>query len=351
MMTILAAIKNVFKALFSDEQQGKLEAHRITDFSGRFEDWQKWRIRTECALKSAGFAKILKDENHARANTNKNRALFTHLMVATTDGTASHLVREFENMDDGHGAWKKLTAWFDGDNMKFEQSNKYRNLLSNLQLRPGVGTQIYINRFMTYTSALEEIPGEKLSDANKLQTFLGGIVDPAFNTTIKILKRQKATLSEAIAAISEEGEELKTDRKRPHHVARRSRHEYDHDYDDDDYQPRRVKPRRKKEDGSTTSIDLTPNKRGRIILSNEDWRNAPDEIQDYIRCYNARVKHGESVDDLVPPTLIQGPRRAADKSHLTAPSTPIPVTPPASKSEGPGITFYMDGAKKRPSHD
>jgi hypothetical protein len=78
-MTIISAIKSVFKSLFSDDQQTKLEPHRITDFSERFEDWQKWRTRTECALKSAGFAKILKDEDHARANPNKNRALLTHI--------------------------------------------------------------------------------------------------------------------------------------------------------------------------------------------------------------------------------------------------------------------------------
>ncbi len=81
-----------------------LEAAKITEFFGRIEEFQAWRIRTECAFDGSGFEKILVDKSFARENPRMNRIVFSQLSVATANGDAFHLVLKHNEEKDGNGA-------------------------------------------------------------------------------------------------------------------------------------------------------------------------------------------------------------------------------------------------------
>eukprot|EP00957_Ditylum_brightwellii_P184042 14019135-Ditylum_brightwellii.AAC.1 len=69
----------------------KLESQRIVDFSGKVEDWQKWKNCTQCAFDGSGFEKVLSNQEHTDRMRNQNRKVFSQLSVATLGGTAYHL--------------------------------------------------------------------------------------------------------------------------------------------------------------------------------------------------------------------------------------------------------------------
>src|SRR5687767_14688062 len=83
----------------------KLEAQKIKEFNGGYEEWQRWKSCTECAFDGSGYERILTDPVFARMNQRMNRVVYSQLAVATVDGTAYHLVRRFEEEKDGFGAW------------------------------------------------------------------------------------------------------------------------------------------------------------------------------------------------------------------------------------------------------
>jgi len=100
----------------------KLEAQKIKEFSGSYDEWQRWKSRTECAFDGSGYENILVDSTFATNNPRMNRVVYSQLAVATVDGTVYHLVRQFEGQKDGHEAWMALCGWFDGDQIWNETS-------------------------------------------------------------------------------------------------------------------------------------------------------------------------------------------------------------------------------------
>ena len=89
----------------------KLEAQKINEFSGAASDWPKWRNRTECALDGSGYEDVLGNRSYASENQEYNRVVYGQLSVATVDGTAHHLVKQYSKSKDGHAAWKALVEW------------------------------------------------------------------------------------------------------------------------------------------------------------------------------------------------------------------------------------------------
>ena len=74
----------------------KLEAQKVTAFSGNFADWARWKSRTQCAFDGSGYKKILTDKEYALQNPRLNKVVFSQLSVATVDGNAFHLVKRHE---------------------------------------------------------------------------------------------------------------------------------------------------------------------------------------------------------------------------------------------------------------
>ena len=71
----------------------KLQAQKITEFSGAHNEWAKWKNRTECALDGSGYESILNNRPFADINLKMNKVVYYQLLVATTDGSAHHLVK------------------------------------------------------------------------------------------------------------------------------------------------------------------------------------------------------------------------------------------------------------------
>ena len=55
-----------------------------------------------------------------------NKIVYSQLSVATTDGAAHHLIKTFDDVKDGHKAWKALCEWYDGDAVKRENAEGIR---------------------------------------------------------------------------------------------------------------------------------------------------------------------------------------------------------------------------------
>ena len=94
-----------------DEREGrlKLEAHKILPFNGSETDWPKWKSGTKVTLTATGYGKILTSEEYAKKHKGKNKIVYAQLSGALNDGTAQHLIEEYEENEDGYSAWQSLT--------------------------------------------------------------------------------------------------------------------------------------------------------------------------------------------------------------------------------------------------
>ena len=68
----------------------KLEAQKVKEFSGDFNEWQKWKSRTECAFDGSGYEQILADKNYAIKHKKINKIFCSQLSVATVESTYSN---------------------------------------------------------------------------------------------------------------------------------------------------------------------------------------------------------------------------------------------------------------------
>ena len=104
----------------------KLEAQKIAAFDGNMINWQRWKSRTECALDGYGYEKVLSDSVYAMTHSKMNKIVFSQLAVATVDGTAFHIVLQFNDEKDGYKAWKALIEWYEGDVVKNEMAEELK---------------------------------------------------------------------------------------------------------------------------------------------------------------------------------------------------------------------------------
>eukprot|EP00957_Ditylum_brightwellii_P034033 2577719-Ditylum_brightwellii.AAC.1 len=99
----------------------KLELQRIVDFSGKVEDRQKLKKCTQCAFNGSGV-------------------VFSKLSVATSGGTAYHLVKQHKKDKDLYAAWQSLIEWFDVDVLKAKTADTIRARLESYKLGNGTTT-------------------------------------------------------------------------------------------------------------------------------------------------------------------------------------------------------------------
>ena len=108
------------------------------------------------------------------------------VQIATSGGTAYHIVKAHDRRKDGHAAWRDLCQWFDGDAMKNETADNLRAKLESYRMTSSTGVQQYINSFMTTYRELNNIPGEGWSAGHTKSVFLKGIQDPDYDTFVAI---------------------------------------------------------------------------------------------------------------------------------------------------------------------
>lgn len=269
----------------------KLEAQKIKEFLGKYDDWPKWKNRTQCAFDGSGYERILQDRRFADRNPKMNRIVYSQLAVATVDGTAYHLIKQFEDSKDGHAAWQALIEWFDGDVIKNETAESLRTKLEKLKLTRSLKAEDYINKYLTWMSELDRIKGEKYSDSHKVHLFLRNIEDSDFGTTVEILRKQNSTLEECVTTVRKTQRDVAEKRSRDRKESKLRR------VKDKDNSDGKSPKKSKRWNG-----EFQVTEKGLISIPRDDWVNTlTDDEKSFVQNYNSRIKHGESIDDLTPP--------------------------------------------------
>jgi len=288
----------------------KLEAQKIKEFSGSYDEWQRWKSRTECAFDGSGYENILVDPVFATNNPRMNRVVYSQLAVATVDGTAYHLVRQFEELKDGHEAWNALCGWFDRDQIRNETLESLRSKLDSLKLHNGTTASQYVNKFLMWQMELDKIPGEGYSESHAVYLFLKNILDTDYDTTVTYLRNNGSDLSECINTIWKAERDLlrkRSDRRKMKNMIRRNKHDPDCISEDDVPNDRRLPRKRGSSDNGGVfresktqrlTGNITKSEKGFISIPYNDWKNLADDEQALVQEYNAWLKHGESTDDI-----------------------------------------------------
>lgn len=313
----------------------KLEAAKITEFHGRIEDFQAWRIRTECAFDGSGFEKILNDRVFANDNPRMNRIVFSQLSVATASGDAFHLVLKHNETKDGYGAWNELLDWYDGDAVKSETADTLRSKLHSLKLRDPVSGSHYINSFNQHVHHLDRIQGEAMSESHKIQIFIRNIEDEDYmDVALHLRNSEVLSLDKAISAIRKRErdlKEIKVKRKAPF-LARRVEQSgtpkaWMHSDQSTNSQGRAIR--------RLETVRLTQG--GYIKPPKGAWYtdDMPEDHKTFVQEWNSKVAHGEDTSTISIPKGItvlpprnkwaQKARRLAEQASSTV-VTPSPTT-------------------------
>ena len=128
----------------------KLQAQQVSAFNGNAIKWRTWKKRTKAAIGTAGMLETLESSVYSKEHPMENETIFHLLQVATADGNAAHLVDSYEDTKDGHGAFKELVTWYEGDELTTETAEDIRSKLDKLALNNRNTASEYIN-FSSYT--------------------------------------------------------------------------------------------------------------------------------------------------------------------------------------------------------
>ena len=338
----------------------KLEAQKIKDFTGGHEEWQKWKSRTECAFSGSGYERVLDDLEYATNNVRLNKVVYSQLAAATVDGVAYHLVQQFETEKNGHAAWKNLCDWYDGDTIQNETAENLRNKLDNLRLHSGVSGSQYVNKFLAWYRDLEKIKGKGLSAGHAKQLFLKNITDVEYQTSVAYCRNTDCSLDKCIAAIRKQERDIqqkKLDRYRLKATLRRMRPSDDSDQDDDMPEPtmkrnkhtkaRRVENNFDKAENTNTKFEgeLDTTEKGLLRLNGDCWKKMEEKEKEFVRDYNATIKHGDPIEKVSMPPGISVKTRARRTQVSEGPTKP---TDPVVNGKGrrkKGVTFGLFGCR------
>jgi hypothetical protein len=328
----------------------KLEAQKIKDFSGGHEEWQKWKSRTECAFSGSGYERVLDDLAYATHNERLNKVVYSQLAAATVDGVAYHLVQQFESEKNGHAAWKNLCEWYDGDMIQNETAENLRNKLDNLKLHSGVSGSEYVNKFLAWYRDLEKIKGEGISPGHARHLFLKNITDTDYQTSVAYCRNVDCSLEHCIAAIRKQERDIqqkKLERFRLKATLRRMRTA--DDSDDESVEPvskrnkhnkaRRVENNPVKAENTKFEGELDTTEKGLLRFNGECWKKMAEKEKEFVRDYNATIKHGDPIDKVPMPPGISVKTRARRTQTMEG-TLKIPDTNMNGKGrKKKGVTF------------
>lgn len=324
----------------SDPTSLKLAAQKVTEFNGNHNAFPHWKITTECAFFGTGFERILNDKQYSKKDKRKNAVVFSQLQLATSKGTAAHLVRAHMANQDGHEAWQNLLKWFEGTHLSIQSADAIRTKLNALYFNEGHSASDYINKFEMWNCDLELINNgtEGSSTSSKIQSFLSRINHPKYQVTVEVAKNvPDLTLDMAISRIRQRETELQAaagaKRKLPGSILRRAPvYNYDEEhyptdgYESDRYSggspPRtpglvgspspagRPMKRRRLDDGQPPSKlpkDIHLREAGTIHIK-DIWSDLLTSDRDFVTAWNSRVRHNESTKDItIPPGVTLHP--------------------------------------------
>jgi len=306
--TIVGAIESTFP---NNGGGLKLESHKIVDFSGSNDDWPSWKSKTMCVLTGGDYGKHLKDTSYARRHPKKNRILFSLLASATIDGTANHIVQDFEETADGAGAWDALCSWYDGDVLLTETAENTQDKLRHLKLKPGVSASDCINKFLTWKKDLNKIEGEGWSDRTARYNFLENIVHEECQITKANLMTTNASLTDCVVALRKRERQImkeQRDKRMLKQTVRRWVEEHGYikqNNDDESHEPPSKKRRTNIESKAETERHRNPefkgelktSKGGYLNFADDCWNNKmSDEDKAFVKQWNSKIRCNKDTD-------------------------------------------------------
>ena len=184
-----------------------MEAQKIKDFNGGFDEWSKWKNWTQCALIGSGFESVISSNEDEIIDEQKNRVVYSQLATSTCDGCAYFLVKQFEETQNGQAAWKALCDWYDGDVIKNETAESIQTKLEALKFHSGISASEYVNKFMTLSHELGKIDGEALSESHAVHLFLRNINNDDYKEMVIFLRsKETLKLSDCVTAVQKKRE-------------------------------------------------------------------------------------------------------------------------------------------------
>jgi hypothetical protein len=249
------------------------------------------------------------------ANERLNKVVYLQVAAATVEGVVYHLVSKVEVTKDGHAAWRNLVEWYNRDIIVNETAENLRNKLDNLRLNTGVSVSKYINKFLAWFWDLEKIKGEGLSPGHALHLFLKNFMDDDYKTSVTYCNKTGCSLDLCIAAMRKQERDIqqkKTDRQRMKATLRRVRfpQESDDEVSEDQNQKRgkisktrRVATMNEKVENEKFSGELDMTEKGLLRFKGDCWKKMEEKEKDFVRDYNASIKHGDPIDKL---TMSEG---------------------------------------------
>jgi hypothetical protein len=118
----------------------------ITEFTGEYQDFARWRTNIEHTLRGTGYDRILIDKQFSKTNSDMNSTMFTQLLRAVMGGPASRVMEDVEFMN-GYAAWQGLIAWFEVLDVitRFQKYNQ-----DNRDLEDGHSDQAKVQMFLKH---------------------------------------------------------------------------------------------------------------------------------------------------------------------------------------------------------
>ena len=252
----------------------KLQAQQVPPFNRQAIKWRVWKKKTRAAIGTAGLLNTLDVPEYTRQNPTDNETIFHLLQVSTSDGSASHLMDQFEDTKDGHAAYSALVTWYEGGKLTTETAEDIRSKLDKLILSTRTTASEYINLFQQYNKQLTEL-GEDYTKSKTVNIFLTQISNPDYDATKELCIENKLPLNECIKRIRSKERGLirsKDMRQRPEISSRRDR------YDPETY------------DKLPSSMDKYLTSNGYYLIPDHIWNNmTKDELLTVKRC-NQKVR-------------------------------------------------------------
>ena len=252
----------------------KLQAQQVTSFNGNALNWRSLKKKTRAAIGTAGLLNILDDEAYAKKNPIDNETVFHILQVATSDGSASHLVDQHEDEKDGHKAYVALVSWYEGDELTTETAEDIRSKFDKLTLSTRTLASEYINLFQQYNKQLTDL-GEEYTKSKTVNMFLTQITDPDYEATKELCIENRLPLNECIERIRAKERRLTRDKgvkRRSDIVTRRDRHE------------------RELPEKLSSDMDKYITENGYYSVPDEIWEELSKEERATVKKYNLRVR-------------------------------------------------------------
>ena len=279
----------------------KTRAPEIANFSGKQEDWSKWKLNTRSVLYGLGYRRILNNHDYAKRHKVRNGMLFTLFHKALEGGHSDNLTFNKEH-NDGNRVWTALLQYYDGDpSIKAGIATQLHEKLRKCVMVQGVSAEQYVNSFRKLNSQIQEQEGFELDPDIIKQLFVKNIQDPDYSLIKQTMQMDlnNKTMNKLVS-------ELRTHELTMETADRTAK------------RPRRTgsTPTETEEPKTSLPSIIHPNTLGIIkIQPFEAWRTLKKEHRTFLQTHNSAARHNKELP--TPPAGITiGPTKG----------TPVPPT-------------------------